>query len=238
MLFGHKKKAKFENIDTSYLFKELPFYKAEPFIMLIITGAVLILALFDLVGLYKGGLLISILLVLGATWAIFLIKQFVYLPRGNKHLVMRFYKSALAKLSCEKPNPDALIHFSNDDEVPPAQITRINKVTEACTGKPLLLVAEGYPENFSVMELLGEKFHDRSAEEVNTAVKLAFANGWKACLNNMLRFGSRFKDPTFLLLIGVLIVVIIAVVLNWTTLSTLQDALKAGATATTALAPK
>jgi len=190
---------------TSYLFKELPLFRYEPWIYLFITVACVFVYAFTVFGfLPLKTIATTLLATLGLFWSVYMIKWYFYAPRGNKVLVAKCFRSTGIHLSVQDVPKDNVIHFDSKDETPPVYLTQINKHFDVSTGRPFLVCAEGIGENISIMET---QQHDKSAKEISNIIKTTWGTAWQSCLNNFMKFTSKMRDPTFWLIVLTLIIV-------------------------------
>ena len=201
------------------IIKELPLSKIEPFILAIASMAALVMFFLERMAILTFGGTTGILVLLIVVWGLFAYKYMFFFPRGKKYIVIRGFQNSGLMFSVEKPH-DGLVHFDKDDTVPPTQISRINKHFEVSTGRPCVVALEGITDNLNLMEQFAPT---REAKEFNNIIKTTWGTAWQACLNNMLRFSNKIKEPMFIITIIVLIAIIAVIVLQFTTIGTLQQ---------------
>lgn len=163
---------------TDYIFKEIPLFKYEWVLYLVLTLASTILILLAIIGIYEGGFIAAAGIPIVLMWTVYLAKDRFYLPRGNKKIVMKVHSNSNISFTVQDLK-DRVIHFDKNDEIPPTQVTRENRHTELSTGKPLVIAFEGHTENLSINELMSDERQERSAQELNRIVKSALITGYQ-----------------------------------------------------------
>lgn len=186
------------------LFKELPFFKFEPIFLMAATVGGFFLIIIGLMTGDTSGILISFFIIVIITWLIWFIKNFFYLPRGKKILIMRAFRNTGISISCEEIPKADMIKLDKNEDIPPVQISRENKHFEVMSGRPMLVCVEGIPKNISIVKKYKP---DKSAKEFNNIIKTTWSTAWQTCLNNMLKFQNKFKDPQFIIAIITLLAV-------------------------------
>jgi len=206
---------------SKHLIKELPFFRIEPFVMIIVGLLMPIMVLvLQAIGVLANGVLIGFLIVLVTMWVMWLVKYFKYLPTGKKVIVARFYKNTGVALSSEKINKEGVVKFDRKGNIPPTQITQVHKHFEMSSGRPMVIAVEEVPQNLS---LLKRYKPDRSARELNSVIKVTWNSAWHAATENILGFANKFKDPNFIVGTGALVGVIIVGLLLWQNLGSMTE---------------
>jgi len=195
---------------TTYLFKELPLFSLEPFILIGVLMVSIGLYFAGALDIIHNGGFYALLVALLVPFALWFIKWLKYMPRGNKVIFLKGFASTGIYLSVGAMPIDRLIHFDKNDDIPPAAINNPKEHFELCSGRPLIIGFEGYSSNISLSHLLKGSISTQSAKELNNTMKALWGAAWQAALGNIAKFSSKFKDPTFWLAIisvGLLIVV-------------------------------
>jgi len=217
--------------NTTYLFKELPLFSLEPFILI----GLLILS----IGLYFAGALdiihnggfYALLVALIVPFALWFLKWFKYMPRGNKVIFMKSFASTGIYLSVGAMPIDRLDHFDKDDNIPPSTIDNPKEHFEICSGRPFIISVEGCSRNISLLSLLKGSISTQSAKELTNTMKALWGGAWQAALANMSKSVlSKLRDPTFWLAIisvGLLVVVAFLVYNQGQQITALAESTKA-----------
>lgn len=193
------------------IIKEIPLSKFEWPLLIAASAAAGMLFFLDRMQIVPQATGTAVLILIIFMWGMYLVKYMFFFPRGNKVIVIRSFKSSGIQFSVEKIGPDKLIHFDKNDDSPPVPIDRVNKHFEVSTGRPVVIAIEEVPRNVSLQEQFTE---ERSAKEFNNIIKTTWGTAWQSCLNNMLKFSNKIKDPMFIITIVVLLVVIVIVLLQ------------------------
>ncbi len=210
------------------IIKELPLSKFEWPLLILMSGTAFIMLFLDRLKLVTDIAGTAVIVLLIYSWGMYMIKRFFFMPIGGKSLILRAYKNTGMRLSVEKIPPDRMVHFDKDDITPPVSVERTNKHYEVNTGKPLIIAIEGKANNINLFEEFEE---EKEAKEFNNIVKTVYATAWQACLNNMLKFKNKVKDPMFILTVLVLIAVAVSIFIQFTTMTHTLEQLEAIATA-------
>jgi len=202
------------------LIKELAFFKIEPIIILVVAMIGIILVGLDKIGLVVGISATAFIAMAGVTIGLWFIKFFLYLPRGKKVLVLKAFKNSGLLITAEKVPSNNTIHISRDDEIPPVQVTRVNKHFEMMSGRPIIACIEGVPKNVS---LIDQYQPDKSAKEYDNVIRTTYQTGWLDGVNTVQKFGKKLTDPQFIISILLLILMAGMVFLLWGTMTQLQE---------------
>jgi len=216
--------------------KEIPLSRFELPLHIIITAAAGLLFFLDRLQIVPQATGTAVIVTLVFMWGFYAIKWLFFVPRGRKVIIMRAFKNSGIQLSVEKLKHDKLVHFDRNDDVPPTHVERMNKHFEVHTGRPFVIAMEEKSKNINLFKEFEE---DKEAKEFNNIIKTTWGTAWQSCLNNMLMFRNKIKDPMFIITILVLFAVVALILLtmgNAATNAQIAETLNSVAEATGAVA--
>jgi len=179
-----------------YLFRDIPLFKYEFFFYLIIGFVAFIFYVIDKTGIVPGALSKIVLPAILLPMAIWFIKWAVYMPRKKRVPHIHIYGSRVIELGL-KDVGKGYITTGKGDNKKRIYITRLNKHTEASTGKPFLITSDLHGEN---LDLLEETKPDMRSEEFNAILETNTAVTTKNVMNKMLRsVQPTLQNPMFLI---------------------------------------
>ncbi len=190
------------------VFKELPLWNLEPFIMVGLLIIVVGMLILDRLGLATGISFHAAAFALIVSWGLFLIKWILFMPRKNKPIVIRVLEGGGMTIKAETIPSTRQIWFTkkDDKEIPPVNITDFNKHREITTGSPVIVVAEGTSNNIDIIESISEQGEKRKSDkEFNMIVKNAYDGGYLDGLEVSSKFKTDWLNPTTIA-IGILLV--------------------------------
>lgn len=104
--------------NTNYLFKELPLFSLEPFILIGLLILSILLYFAGALNIIHNGGFYALLVALIVPLALWFLKWFKYMPRGNKVIFMKGFSSTGIYLSVGPMPIDRLSHFDKNDDIP------------------------------------------------------------------------------------------------------------------------
>jgi hypothetical protein len=177
-----------------YLFKELPFFKVEPIfyaVATLIALAVIGLSAFGFLALEF--LVIPTALFLVVVWGLWFLKRFLYLPRKNRHPILKIFKSGIGLISCEEPKENKVKVGKNL-----VNVTNMRAHTEGYTGHPLLIAFEDYWQNLNLGKMLEGKASKQNADDVQALLDEAKEQGARTeRLKAQSNVRNTLTDPLF-----------------------------------------
>ncbi len=208
---------------TPGLFKELPFFKYEPVLLI----AVIVISFFVIVAgmleMVEDGMFIAYMMIVGFSIVMFLIKQIFFLPTGKKIFIERVLESGGVHISVANPPKDNVVEYSkNRMEIPPTRIERYNKHFEVYTGKPYIKTCQGQDLNYSVNELFEGKT-EKTAQEVEALIEKARDNGYITGMGIALKMKDSLKNPMSIILVIMLALMALVTVLTFLQFGTVGD---------------
>jgi len=199
---------------TPGLFKELPFFKLEPILIVVVIMASVVSLVLEAIGLIQGIALMVSFSLIAFILTMFFAKWIAFLPRGRKLFVEKSLEGGGIQVAIMAPPKDNKIHFSSNDlENPPAAIDRYNKHYEFYTGKPWVKVAQNHSPNYSVSELFEGKM-DKTAKENEAILHQTYDTGLLDGIGIALRMKGSLKQPITIIAIATLILMVILIVLG------------------------
>ena len=199
---------------TPGLFKELPFFKLEPILIVIVIMVSIVSLVLEAIGLIQGIALMVSFSLIAFILTMFLTKWFAFLPRGRKLFVEKSLEGGGIQVAIMAPPKDNKIHFSSNDlENPPAAIDRYNKHYEFYTGKPWVKIAQGRSPNYSVSELFEGKM-DKTAKENEAILHQTYDTGLLEGIGIALRMKGSLKQPITWIAIATLVVVGVSIAIG------------------------
>lgn len=209
-----EKKGKKEEIDETrimgkYMFRDMPLFKYELIIYLMLAFVAFFMYIIERIGLMPGALSRAVIPLAIVPIAIWFVKWLRYMPTKKKVPSLRIYKSGVLELGVENISKGYITYGSGDSKQR-KYITRLNKHVEASTGKPFLITSETQGENLSLIE--GTK-PDMRSEEFNAILENERAVVTKNVMNKMLSsIKPGLDNPMFLLAVVQLALLAVLVV--------------------------
>ena len=137
---------------------------------------------------------------------LFVFKWFFFYPRGKKQIVIRVWKMGVARIGLEEIK-DNFVKFDSKKELSDEMhVNYSHKAIDYYTGRPIILLQEGLSENSPLHQNIktNEKVKDRG--NVNASM---FSAALKFCDYQNKKAQGFFQNPTNLLLLGVIAIVIV-----------------------------
>lgn len=160
------------------------------------------------IGLLHTVVMVGIAVPIAYMMFMFMLKWFLFYPRGKKQIVIRAWKMGVARIGVEEIKEN-FVKFENKKELSDEMhINYSNKSIDFYTGRPILLLQEGQAENTPLNQNIktNEKVKDRG--NVNASM---FSAALKYCDYQNKKAQGFFSNPTnLLLLVAIAIIVVIA----------------------------
>lgn len=153
--------------------------------------------------------LIWVVIPVAVMMIVFLYKFMFFYPNGTKRIVVRAWKNNLARISVETIKDNKVL-FDPSDKTTEVYVGNERKCTDTTTGRPIILVEEGEPENTRLhrSEKNPEKFKDENNVKLST---WATATRYQRYID---RTGNGFfSNPTNIILIMVMVMVVVVIIL-------------------------
>lgn len=195
------KKSKEDEINETrimgkYMFKDMPLFKYELIIYLVLGFMAFFMYILERLQIMPGALSRAVIPLAIVPVAIWFIKWMFYMPSKKKVPSLRIYKSGVLELGVEDISK-GYITYGHGDNKQRKYLTRLNKHTEASTGKPFIITSETQGENISLIE--GTE-PDMRSEEFNAILENERAVVTKNVMNKMLSsIKPSFDNPMFIL---------------------------------------
>lgn len=211
---------------TPGLFKELPFFKMEPYLIMIICVISGVSLALEALGLLIGiAIPISFMLIVFIL-VLFLTKWFAFMPSGRRLFVEKNLEGGAVQVLVMKPPKDNKIHFARDDlDIPPTTVDRYNKHYEFYTGRPWVKAAQNHSPSYSVYELFEGK-RDPVAKENEAVLQQTYDAGLLDGMAIALKMKDALKQPmtwVAIITLGAIVVLIALGFLQLDTLSQIAD---------------
>ena len=191
-----KKNSYDKEIMGNYLLRDMPLFKFEVIAYLIAVMVGIFIFYLSARGILEGlagKLILPITILPLAFW---FLKWFMYMPRKNKVPSLRIYKSGTVELGVDDIGK-GYITYGKGENAQRKYITKLNKHTEASTGKPFLVTSELEGEN---LDLIHGSKPDMRSEEFNAVLETNTAVTTKNVMNKMMRFAQPgISNPMFLI---------------------------------------
>jgi hypothetical protein len=180
------------------IFMEMDMYVPEIIILALLTFNGMIMLFLEMTGASKGSAFILSIVLLAAMWGLFMFKSMVYQPRGKKSIVLRCGQNGSISIGIQKIK-DKMIGFDNkNEESQKIQITGIRKHWHNLTGRPVVVIAEDWPENVSIIQ----KFKPTmQSKDFSTILTNSYQTGYETGRNSIQRKGTPFLNANIILII-------------------------------------
>lgn len=198
-----------ELVDTTYLVKELPFFKWEwlPYLAVTIAGLFIFLGDILLILLSEGEiLLVHVLLMLvpgvlagGLMWIMYLVKLLFYMPTGKKVLAAEVLKGGSIYIRPFVPPEDGLVTLKSNKNAAPIPITKLKKHVEICSQKPFVILPEGWSQNVNIHDLTQNIELPFDSAELDTVMRKIKTTAEIMVEERLLNIKQKLKDPAFLI---------------------------------------
>lgn len=181
-----------------YIFRDMPLFKYEVIAYAVAGFFVFSTFIFEKLGMVEDLAFKASLLAVALPCFIWFYKFLRYMPTKYRVPSLRIYKSGILELGVEDIKK-GYITYGSGDNLQRKYITKLNKHTEASTGKPFLITSELKGENLNLVE--GTK-PDMRSEEFNAILETNTAVTTKKVMNRMLNFQQpTMQNPLFMLLV-------------------------------------
>lgn len=200
------------HIMGKYMLKDMPLFKYEIILYMGMIMVGVMMYVIERAGLVEGAMgkmaIPAIILPLG----IWFIKWVLYMPNKKRVPGMRIFRSGLIELRVEDISK-GYIEYKYGSEKRKKFITKINKHTEASTGKPFVITSELEGEN---LNLADKDKPDMRSEEFNAILENEKAVVKQQTMNEMLKVQKpTLQNPLFLLLVINLAMVAVLLIKNF-----------------------
>jgi hypothetical protein len=210
--------------DTTYLTRELPFFRWEwlPYLFMTFLGIIFFFGDIILILLVNEVQLVHVLLMgmplvltILLMWGMYLIKFFFYMPSGKKILFMPFLKGGAAYMTVINPPED---NIYESKIMHPVVITKYRKHFELHSNKPLIIAPEGFGQNVNIHELLQNIPPQWNAKELDTVMRAIKNTAVAVTQEKLMGMKSQLTSPNMLavgfVVILCLVIIIILAFLN------------------------
>jgi hypothetical protein len=191
------KPVKEHEIMGKYLLRDMPLFKHEIILYVLIAFAVFFVSVLERLAVAPGAtakIAIPALLVPVGIW---IVKWWFYMPNKKRVPSLRIYKSGVIEIGVDDISK-GFITYGKGEDAQRKYVTKLNKHTEASTGKPFLITSEVQGENLSLIESTKP---DMKSEEFNAILDTNTAVVTKKVMARMLNFAKpSLENPMFLII--------------------------------------
>lgn len=197
-----------QQIMGKYLLRDMPLFKYEIIVYLMLGMVAFFMYILDKIGFAPGMLSRAIIPVILVPVAIWFIKWIFYMPSKKRVPSLRIYKSGVIELGVEDISKGYITYGSGENSQK-KYLAKLNKHTEASTGKPFIITSETQGENLSLIETTKP---DMKSQEFNALMEMNTSVTTKTVMNKMLKsIQPTMANPMFLL--GVITIAMLGILL-------------------------
>lgn len=180
-----------------YMLKDMPLFKYEIIIYLLVGFVAFVLYILERTAIAPGAFSRAIIPAILIPVAFWFVKWMFYMPNKKRIPSLRIYNSGVLELLVEDVSK-GYITYGSGENAQKKYLARMNKHTEASTGKPFLITSETQGHNLSLLETTKP---DLRSKEFNSLMEMNTTTTTKTVMNKMLKsVQPSMQNPLFLIM--------------------------------------